>query len=62
MKVHVIDRNKMSEVSGFGTGGRQAGQFNWVHNIATDTKGNIYTAEVNNGRRIQKFSPVQANE
>lgn len=62
MKVWVIDRETMTDVSAFGRGGRQAGQFNWVHNIATDAQGNVYTAEVNNGRRVQKFSPLAAGE
>ncbi len=39
----------------FGNGGRSAGQFHWVHNLATDSKGNIYTAEVDTGKRAQKF-------
>jgi DNA-binding beta-propeller fold protein YncE len=39
----------------FGRSGRQAGQFHWVHNLAVDSKGNIYTAEVDNGKRAQKF-------
>jgi len=42
-------------LSSFGRHGRQAGQFKWVHNIAVDSKGNIYTAEVGFGRRAQKF-------
>ena len=39
----------------FGDGGRQAGQFFGVHSIATDSKGNIYTTETYEGKRIQKF-------
>ena len=35
--------------------GRQAGQLVAVHNITVDKGGNIYTAEVNTGQRIQKF-------
>ena len=35
--------------------GRNAGQFHWVHNLATDSEGNIYTAEVDTGKRAQKF-------
>jgi hypothetical protein len=31
------------------------GQFTALHNIAADGQGNIYTAEVNTGQRIQKF-------
>jgi DNA-binding beta-propeller fold protein YncE len=38
-----------------GRRGRQAGQFHWVHNIAVDAAGNIYTTEVDTGKRAQKF-------
>jgi hypothetical protein len=30
-------------------------QFHWVHAMAVDAKGNVYTAEVDNAKRIQKF-------
>ena len=39
----------------FGQPGRMAGQFKWVHNIAIDSKGNLFTAEVGTGRRAQRF-------
>jgi len=39
----------------FGRNGRQAGQFHWVHNLAVDSRGNIYTTEVDTGKRAQKF-------
>ena len=39
----------------WGRHGRQPGQFKWVHNIAINSKGNLYTAEVGFGRRAQKF-------
>jgi hypothetical protein len=42
----------------FGRNGRSAGQFHWVHNLAVDSKGNMYTAEVDTGKRAQKFTPV----
>lgn len=38
-----------------GRNGRQAGQFHWIHNLAVDSKGNIYTTEVDSGKRAQKF-------
>lgn len=53
-----LERTSLEEWGSFGQGGRQAGQFDWVHNIAVDSAGNLYTAEVNNGRRIQKFTPA----
>ena len=43
------------EVTTFGDGGRQPGQFYGVHSIATDSKGNIYTTETYEGKRLQKF-------
>jgi hypothetical protein len=43
----------------FGRNGRNAGQFHWVHNLAVDSKGNIYTAEVDTGKRVQKFTPAE---
>ena len=42
-------------VGSFGHNGRNAGQFHWVHAMAVDAKGNVYTAEVDTGKRIQKF-------
>src|SRR5262249_17099171 len=38
--------------------GRNAGDFHWVHNIAADSKGNLYTTEVDTGKRAQKFRHV----
>jgi DNA-binding beta-propeller fold protein YncE len=43
----------------FGRNGRYAGQFHWIHNLAVDSKGNIYTAEVDTGKRAQKFNLVR---
>lgn len=43
----------------FGRSGRHAGDFHWVHNIAMDTDGNVYTAEVDNAKRAQKFRKVR---
>lgn len=57
-QVHVLLRETGAEVASFGRNGRMAGQFHWVHNIAVDTKGNIYTAEVDTGKRLQRFTPV----
>jgi hypothetical protein len=45
----------MEILTSFGDGGRQPGQFFAVHSIATDSKGNIYTTETYEGKRVQKF-------
>ncbi len=54
-KVYVIQRDTLEILTSFGDGGRQPGQFYGVHSITTDSKGNIYTAETYEGRRLQKF-------
>jgi hypothetical protein len=53
--VYVMDRQSLEILTMFGDGGRQPGQWFAVHSIATDSKGNIYTAETYEGKRIQKF-------
>ena len=35
--------------------GRAAGEFHWLHQVGVDSKGNLYTGEVDTGKRIQKF-------
>jgi hypothetical protein len=56
--VWVLDRSTLSMRAPFGSGGRNAGQFGWVHNLDVDSKGNVYTAEVETGKRVQKFTRV----
>jgi DNA-binding beta-propeller fold protein YncE len=55
MRVHVLRRDTLEELTTFGDGGRQPGQFFGVHSIATDSQGNIYTTETYEGKRVQKF-------
>jgi hypothetical protein len=55
--VWILERLTGSILARFGRNGRSAGQFHWVHNLATDSAGNIYTAEVDTGKRAQKFAP-----
>jgi DNA-binding beta-propeller fold protein YncE len=54
-KIRVFDRKALTELTSFGDGGRQPGQFYAVHSIATDSKGNLYTTETYRGQRLQKF-------
>jgi DNA-binding beta-propeller fold protein YncE len=54
-KVRIVHRESLEEITAFGDGGRQPGQFYGVHSIATDSKGNIYTTETYEGKRLQKF-------
>ncbi len=55
-KVYILDRQSLDVLTSFGDGGRQPGQFFGAHSIATDSKGNIYTTETYEGRRVQRFS------
>jgi DNA-binding beta-propeller fold protein YncE len=54
-RVYILDRETLRVLTSFGDGGRQPGQFFGVHSIATDSKGNIYTTETYEGKRLQKF-------
>jgi hypothetical protein len=31
------------------------GEFHWLHQVSVDSRGDIYTGEVDTGKRIQKF-------
>jgi hypothetical protein len=55
MKIHVVERKTLEDLTTFGGGGRQPGEFYAVHSIATDSKGNIFTTETYRGQRVQKF-------
>jgi hypothetical protein len=53
--VYVINRQNLTELSRFGGGGRQAGEFHWPHMVAVDSEGNVYVGEVDGASRAQKF-------
>ena len=54
-KVAVLSRKGLRLLNEFGSKGAGPGQFNWLHSIAVDSNGNLYTAEVFSGRRMQKY-------
>jgi DNA-binding beta-propeller fold protein YncE len=54
-RVRIIVRETLEEIASFGDGGRQPGQFYGVHSLASDSKGNLYTTETYEGKRVQKF-------
>ncbi|HEX2487807.1 MAG TPA: hypothetical protein VHR27_00305 [Blastocatellia bacterium] len=54
-KVFIMRRESLEVVSSFGAGGRMPGQFYGVGSIAVDSKGNVYTGETYEGKRVQKF-------
>lgn len=53
--MRVILRETLAEITNFGDGGHQPGQFYGVHSIATYSKGNVYVTETYGGKRLQKF-------
>ncbi len=55
MKIHIFERSTMEELTAFGDGGRQPGEFYAVHSIDVDSKGNLFTTETYRGQRVQKF-------
>jgi hypothetical protein len=57
-----IERSSGNVLGKTGHSGRNAGQFHWVHQIASDSNGNLYTGEVDNAKRIQKFLIVSGEE
>jgi DNA-binding beta-propeller fold protein YncE len=54
-RVRIILRDTLEELTSFGDGGRQPGQFFGVHSIASDSKGNLFTTDTYEGKRVQKF-------
>jgi len=53
--VHIVDRQTLEVLDSFGSTGEEPGAFQALHHIASDSQGNIYTAEAQRGRRAQKF-------
>ena len=53
--VWFLDRKTGKVLGTLGSMGQNAGQFFGVHMEATDSKGNLYTGEVFNGERVQRF-------
>lgn len=56
--VWLLDRGGGAILGRFGRNGRNAGQFHWVHNMAVDSRGNVFTTEVDTGKRVQRFRLV----
>lgn len=54
--VWMVDRESLEIVGNFARGGRWAGELGWAHNVAVDSRGNVYVSEVENSKRFQKFA------
>ena len=53
--VVIVERETLEVVDSFGTRSAGPGDFQGVHNLAVDSKGNLYTAESDPSNRAQKF-------
>jgi len=56
-EVRIVRRDTEQIVGRFGRSGRNAGDFHWVHVMAVDSHGDVFTGEVDNARRVQRFTP-----
>ena len=54
-RIWVYERKTLTPLYFFGAPGVAPGQFYALHHMTTDTKGNLYTSEVEDGKRVQKF-------
>jgi DNA-binding beta-propeller fold protein YncE len=54
-QVVVLVRATLAPVTTFGDGGRWPGRFYAVDAVAVDSRGNVYTGEGYEGKRVQKF-------
>jgi hypothetical protein len=55
MRVVIFDRASMTQIGSLGMRGPNPGDFDIVHHMAADSKGNLYTAEIVTNRRAQRF-------
>jgi DNA-binding beta-propeller fold protein YncE len=54
--IYVLDRQTLDIVSTFGGAGHWAGQFYGAHNLAVNSKGDLFITETYEGKRVQKFT------
>jgi hypothetical protein len=55
MTIYILGRDNLQELGRLGRAGRMTGDFHYLHQVSLDSDGNIYTAEVDSGKRLQKF-------
>jgi DNA-binding beta-propeller fold protein YncE len=60
--IWTLRREDGAVVGQIGHNGRNAGQFHWLHQLVSDSHGDLYTGEVDTGKRIQKFVLVKGGE
>ena len=54
--IWILNREDGTVVSRVGSAGDNGGQFHGLHMLAVDSSGNLYTGEVQQGERVQRFS------
>ncbi len=58
-QLHILDHSTGKVLSSFGRPGHWLGNFTHGHAVAVDSSGNLYIAETDTGRRVQKFRLVK---
>jgi sugar lactone lactonase YvrE len=56
--VHIVNRKTLDVIGSIGRLGPKPGDFRGLHTLATDSKGNLWTAETQprpTGSRVQRF-------
>jgi DNA-binding beta-propeller fold protein YncE len=60
-QIVTIHRKSLRVINAFGKRSSEPGDFQGLHDLAVDSKGVLYTAEVTPGSRFQRFVPIQRN-
>ena len=55
MRIVIFDRATMTQIGAIGMRGSGKGEFDIVHHMAADSKGNLYAAEIVTNRRAQRL-------
>jgi NHL repeat len=55
-KIFILQRDTLMSAGEFGAGGRWPGHFFGVGSVAVDSRGNVFTGETFEGKRVQKFA------
>ena len=58
--IWILDHQSGKTLGHFGGNGRLAGQLHFPNAVSIDSRGNVYTGEVDSGKRIHTFAPVMA--
>jgi len=53
--IYILKRDTLEELGRLGRAGRETGEFHWLHQVGVNSHGDLYTGEVDTGKRLQKF-------